>query len=349
MRHTLLTLALAAIAGSIPGAAHAQIRITPQSFGGRTSPVVLYGNSGQPISAAECVANVGIPLEITGLPATGGVLTVLDIWRGPSGSGNCNQATNRQTMTGSTPICTHIQSVAITSTIQSLSLPAETAFGAAACTSSVSTPYDFYFLAVATAQDNSTEVSTTNAGSVTVAIDPVAPGAPVLMESAGDTVITVGWSNPDATEALYGAHVYVDLSGCDATGTPVTGGPLMAGGTAPTSVTPSTFQGQTIESATLDPAALGLAYGDFAAVGVTILDRARNESVLSNVVCIERVQVQGFWDAYCAERGMADVEACRANYSCSIEAGGGSASACGWAVGLAALAAVARRRMRRAR
>jgi MYXO-CTERM domain-containing protein len=76
---------------------------------------------------------------------------------------------------------------------------------------------------------------------------------------------------------------------------------------------------------------------------------ARNESVLSNVVCIERVQVQGFWDAYCAERGMADVEACRANYSCSIEAGGGSAPACGWAVGLAALAAVARRRMRRAR
>ena len=53
MRHPLLTLALAALAGSLPGAAHAQIRITPQSFGGRTSPVVLYGNSGQPISASE--------------------------------------------------------------------------------------------------------------------------------------------------------------------------------------------------------------------------------------------------------------------------------------------------------
>ena len=49
-------------------------------------------------------------------------------------------------------------------------------------------------------------------------------------------------------------------------------------------------------------------------MAVVVFDTARNESVLSNVACLERVPVEGFWDDYCRQEMLSDEE-CRTRYS----------------------------------
>jgi MYXO-CTERM domain-containing protein len=146
--------------------------------------------------------------------------------------------------------------------------------------------------------------------------------------------------NP-TTEMLAGAVAYVDLSGC-AGGTP-SSTTLIAGQPAPTS---GGFVTEGGSSVTINGEAAGIALPGWAAVAVTTIDRARNESVLSNVVCVQRVAVRGFWDDYCAEHGLAP-EDCRENYSCAVSAPGSDRRAAGGALallGLTAIALVLRRR-----
>ncbi|MDQ3034763.1 MAG: hypothetical protein M3Y87_20295 [Myxococcota bacterium] len=338
-----LAVAFAALGLLGPTSAHAQsIMINVPSFLGRDAPVLLHGMNGRPISGEECTTNVPIPIQLTNLPFSTTESRFLSVWRGTPTSAACQTATNRRATGPTDPPCTFVTSFPITSMTMDVTLPAQTAFGAC----DVATTQEFWFLGVPAAEDNTTDVPTGEYtyGSLTIGLDPTPPADPTGLEpSAGDRQIQIAWDNPEGVESLSGANVYVDTSGCDASGNVIAGGTLTDGG-APPSTTPIAVNGLAVRSATLDGEALGIAIGEYAAIAVSIVDRANNESNLSNVVCVQRVEVRGFWDAYCAERGL-EREACTSQYGCSAgPSSGGRGSLAGMALVLGAIAFASRRR-----
>lgn len=338
------TLTLAVLGTLMIGPASAQaqtIMLNVESFGGRDAPVLLHGTNGRPISGEECEMNVSIPIQLTTVPFSTTESRFLSVWRGTPTSAACQTATNRRATGTTEPPCTFVTSFPITSMTMDVSLPAQTAFG----TCDVATTQEFWFLGVAAAEDNTTDVPTGEYtyGSLTIGLDPTPPGDPTGLEpSAGDRQIAIAWDNPEGVESLSGANVYFDAAGCDASGNVIAGGALTDGGPPPSS-TPLTFSGLAVRSATLDGEALGIAVGEYAAVAVTIVDRANNESDLSNVVCVQRVEVRGFWDAYCAERGL-ERDACTTQYGCAAGRSGARGSLAAIVLLLGAIALVSRRR-----
>lgn len=350
MRTKLITAAI--LAGlAIPTAASAQMRAQVLAFGDppRTLPVQLFGTTAgsRPISLAECEANVEIPIEIANIPADANG-RVFSVWRGAVGSAMCEASTSRMSTTGM-PACTltDFPAATITTTQITVRPTVQQLFGSTACSAGTNNEQEFFFLIVSSAGDTSTTVANGYFFSLRILLDTQAPSSPTLDPNpGGDTQINVTWENAAGTEALFGANAYVDLAGCDASGNVISTA-LTPGADPPTDIEPILTEGQSVDTAVLDGAALGLEYGEYAAVGVTLLDRARNESKLSNVVCIQRVQVSGFWDAYCAEHGMTDPAMCRAQYGCSARPGrAGRAAGILGAIGLA-LAFLVTRRARR--
>jgi hypothetical protein len=330
--------------------AHAQIAYTYQTYGDRGAPASGATNYlvNWPISQAECLANEPITMVLTNAPydATGMMRRVWDLWQGGTGTAgaNCQTAANRRTIAGGTsPLCT--QRTAwnggeITNTMPTLSFRPQELFPEG-CTGATQGTYVFYVLAVSARGDTTTDVPATQFFTFSVALDFAAPEAPTVNDAAGDRQIQVGWEN-ETTETLSAARIYVDTSATCEGGSTL----LVEGSAAPTTLMPAgEVGGSAPTTITLDGEGLGLAVGESAPFAVTVLDLARNESVLSNIGCLERVPVQGFWDAYCAERGLSAAE-CRTRYgSCAAQPGSGDRPRALWAwLALAGLAVAMRRR-----
>ncbi len=304
--------------------AHAQITYTFQTYGDRGTPTSGAANYlvSWPLSLEECEANLPISMVVTNAPydATGMTRLEWDLWQGGTGTAgaNCQTATSRRTSGGSAAVCTHRSAWdgggQITATMPTLTFRPQELFPDG-CEGTAQGTYVFYVLAVSAPGDTTTDVAATHYYGFNVALDFEAPDAPMLEDAAGDRQIVVEWTNV-ATETLAGARVYVDTAGtCDGTTS------LVEGSAPPASLTPTEVFGSAPVTASLDGADLGLEIGESAPVAVTVFDTARNESVLSNVACIERVPVEGFWDDYCREQ-MLSASECRARYSgCSAMPG----------------------------
>lgn len=323
--------ARAALAIALAGAlfvpfasARAQITYTFQTYGDRGPPASGATNYlvNWPLSRAECEANEPITMVVTNAPydGTGMNRRVWDLWQGGTGTmgANCQTAMNRRAVSGMEPVCRHRSGWVggeITSAMMTLRFRPQELFPSG-CTASTQGTFVFYLLAVSASGDTTTDVPAAEFTSFSVALDFIAPEAPMLEDAAGDRRITVEWTN-STTEMLSGARVYVDRTAACGESTV-----LQAGRPAPAGLSPAaTVTGSSPRSATLDGEALGLEVGQGRPMAVTVLDLARNESVLSNVACIERVPVEGFWDAYCRERGLS-AAACRERYSgCSASRG----------------------------
>ena len=325
MRTTLLTVSLLA-ALAVPSAVRAQtFTATVQPFGDPERPqgTQLWGTTAgsRPIGIEECEENVQVPVNLANIPTT--ERGVLAVYRAAVGSGMCTVPANRTSTGGSQPICEHTSFTApmIVPTQMTVSPTVQELFGSDACTMAAYDDREFWFLSVSSDPDISTTV--TQFAVVRILLDTQRPVAPMVDEApAGDTTISVGF-DANTTELLAGATAYVDVGGCDANGNVAT--TTLVPNMAPPSGARSVAS-TGVEAVTLDGSMLGLEYGEYAAVAVTTMDLARNESVLSNVVCLQRVELSGFWDAYCAERGITDPAMCRAQYSgCAATPGRGSA------------------------
>lgn len=343
-----LLLVCLAVAFALPQPARAQtsLTITVQEFGGRAAGSLLSGLNGQPISQAECAANTPIPLQLTNVPFSMLQSRFISVWRGTPTSAACNMAANRRPVAGAMPICTFVTSFPIDSTMMQVNLGAGTAFGGECDTNS---SQEFWFLTVPAAEDNSTDVPSGEFtfASIPIELDPTAPDAPTeLSEGAGDRQIEISWTNPTSATDVKSARVYVDTMGCDASGGVIEGGMLIAGEAPPDDLDPETFGA--VRTAQLNGETLGLDIGEYAAVGVTLVDRANNESVLSNIVCIQRVEVRGFWDAYCAERGLS-ADDCRQRYGCAARPGARGSFGAVLVVGAVFVAFARRKKSRRTR
>ena len=314
--HTrIFAIALALLAWSLPAYAGAQMTYTYSTYGDRGTPTSGATNYlvNWPISQSECEANLPITLQITGAPFVTGTRLVWSLWQGGTGTSgaNCQTATNRRAVSGTAPVCTLStwDGGEITTTMPTITIRPQELFPSGCSTASQGT-YIFYALAVSARTDTTSDVDIASYFTFSVGLDFVPPDAPMVSDAAGDRQIGLTWTN-STSETLTGANVYVDTS-VDCAGTSTT---LVAGSAVPASLTPiATVTGSAPTGSTLDGQALGLAVGGSALVAVTVLDTARNESVFSNVACVERVTVAGFWDAYCAEHGLSASE-CQQRYS----------------------------------
>lgn len=304
-----------------------------------------------PIGLAECQANTPLEVQVNNAPFTGTTTSlVFDLWTGGTGPAPaaCETATNRRSSTG-TPPCTRVpwDGPMVNGIQQVVTLLPQDLFGPE-CT--MSGDRAFFLMAVSASNDTTTDLTNANYVALRVVMDATRPGAPTVDDAAGDNAIAVSWTLPSDTGTLSSARVFVDASaGACGSGDGGTGTSTLVAGETPPASAAVTVTGGSPTSANIDGAAIGLAYGESAAVAVSVLDLARNESVLSNVACITRVRVGGFWDGYCAEQGLSEEE-CRARYDgCSVSLGSsvGDRSFVLGIVGVALLAAALRTKKRK--
>ena len=317
-RRSHLWILAALLAAAWPSAARAQMTYTYETYGDRGTPSSGAANYlvSWPLSLEECEADEPISMVVTNAPydSTGMTRLEWDLWQGGTGSAgaDCQTATNRRTSGGTAAVCTNRSAWSgggqITTTMPTLTFRPQELFPDG-CAATASGTYVFYVLAVSAPGDTTTDVAATGYFAFNVALDFQPPTAPMIEDAAGDRQIVVEWTN-STTETLSGARVYVDTSASCGASTL-----LVDGAAAPSTLTPAaTVSGSAPTSATLDGESLGLEVGESAPIAVTVLDTARNESVLSNVGCVERVPVEGFWDAYCREH-MLTTEQCNERYS----------------------------------
>jgi hypothetical protein len=337
-----LALTLLLLGTGVAARAEAQMSAVFLEYNGRGAPGTASNTYfvNWPVSRAECMANTPlIQVQINGAPYTGtGGTLVLALWTGGTGPGPaaCENPMNRTSASG-TPICTLVSGFTapmLNGPQQTVALPPQALFGAD-CTTT--TDDAFFLMASSTANDISTTFTTANFVTLRIASDMDLPGAPTLADASGDAAVSVTWSNAADTGTLSEARVFVDTRGtCGGGDGGTASSTLIPGGTPPSAAT-LTVTGGSPTSATLDAGALGLAVGQSAVIAVSVRDLARNESVLSNLACITRVEVEGFWEAYCREQGLPVNDgstACRDRYDgCSV--GTPSARGSAWRPALA--------------
>lgn len=174
-----------------------------------------------------------------------------------------------------------------------------------------------------------------------VKFDAGPPNAPTFKDGdyAGDREVVVEWNPVTAGGSETTRYrVYVEPRGCDGGS-----GTLVGGGRPPIDVTEAFTRSERITgtSFAVRLSNLGLEIGESAAVYVTAMDEAYNESNLSEPICVTRVPTAGFCAAYEAAEG----EPCPS--SCSTV--GGSPSSVLWLSAFLGLVAVYTHRRRFAR
>lgn len=336
MRHLASFLAVVAVVAVLaPTRARAQMNFTFASLGGRTgntSDLNTYLTN-QPLNGSEC-SSATLTLNVTGIPAEPtGTSYTLSLWRTTDVTEDCSGTDDRRlasTTTTTTPCVEAEFSVDATPTTQTVDIPLATLFDS--CDTSSGTTV-FCLLAMANSQDVTSAALATKC--FRASLDVTAPGAATLGSTAGgESTANVSVTSLGSADDIYGYRLCTGgACGGDAgaTSDPSSCGDVVSA-TSPSTI-PVTVTDLTIG-------------GDGKAVAIILVDRAGNESPLSNVSCVTRVNVDGFWDAYCRDRGLT-LEACRAQYSgCScaaIGAGRGAGPALLLVAGLALALAVRRR------
>ncbi|MEM9191334.1 MAG: hypothetical protein AAGF12_19330 [Myxococcota bacterium] len=237
-------------------------------------------------SAAQCAANTSLRLQLRSVPTDRNRLV---FFRGD----DCNLVESRD---GDEPAseCDRLTIPDITAssadlevTTDVLSLLVHTMDNTTLTCDNIDASRDIFILAVD--DDPNSEDVGTGWGVITLELDTVAPNVPSnIAGGTGNTAIPVGWGelDPDTDEH----RIYVDETGCPST-------TLIAGESA-AGLTPVTTVGGTSTSADINGQELGLQIGDMAAVAVTSRDATDNESVLSDVVCVTRVETEGFCETF---------------------------------------------------
>ncbi len=297
-----------------PSVVSAQPTATFQPFGDRMGTIAF---TTQPLGLAEC--DIEIPIRFTML-TTSLTTRYLDMWSATSATAGCQTGMTRSSSTSIACASVPLTGNAFTNAIQhDLNVTGVQLFGADACTGLTTTKTFFVFDTVS-APDTSTTFTTY--ATFTISIDSQAPSPPTIAgDVAGDTTVSVTWTNPSDIGTQGGVAVYFDPGGCGGATDGGVGGALVAGTVPPASLLVYQQHSQSITSASVPAASLGwpaATYGQRGAIAVTVLDNAFNPSLLSNVVCADHVSVTGFWNQYCADHGLSLAD-CTARYrGCSV-------------------------------
>ena len=291
------------------------------------------------LGATECADMENVTLRFRAQPVTAGTMFV-DVWVGSS-SQDCFTADARST--GDMRVCTHLMPDPMLDSddgIFNITL-AELLQDSSACNDG-QPDVELNLWVFATGDTETTgEVSPGGYGFTTFGVDPTPPPVPSPSASSatGDTGIPVRWG--DVGEANTEYFVYVDTNtdaGCAA------GSAVLVPGELPPELPIDGVSRQRTgiddTSANLNGESLGLAFGESALVGVVAVDQADNESALSSLVCITRVESLGFCGVY---EGMGE-ESCPSG--CSAGRGGRDGAGLAALLSSMGLLVMARRRRR---
>lgn len=331
MRSLASLCLVAAISALGPAVASAQMSFSFDPLNGRTGSVSARDTylTFEPISAAECTADT-LDLNMTNITAEPvGTSYTLSVWRTTTLTENCTAAGSRYLRTGTPPTparpCVNIGvSQDVMTPTDTLSIPISSLFDS--CTSTSGTTA--YCILVMTNAEDITSVAVASA-CFQARLDVTPPSRATLAATAGgETNATVTITDRGTADDLRGYRICTGGT-CGSGGSSDGGGSDGGTGsigiedcamTVVASTSPANF------SVNVTDLVLG---GAGKEVAIILVDRAGNESPISTVSCVSRVNVDGFWDRYCAENGFADdPEGCRAHYSsCSCRTVGRGASA----------------------
>ncbi len=327
-RRPAALFAIAVALCAVPSSALAALMASVLAFGTHATPVNFMT---QPLGLNDC--GNAVHIQFTGITSMGTTAQVIDVWRAAAATTMC--PTGALARTGTAQVCFPIN-VSAGNTVTNLTqfnlgvTPSEL-FGPVPgnlaavdpCTTPVTTTQYFFFAQTGNAGDTSTMWPAGTYLVMPIAVDTQRPTAPVLNgPAAGDTSVALSWTTGE-TGTIGSERVYFDPAGCSGGGDGGTGSSsvLMAGAPPPTSAlvhtVPSLGTSGSVPTSALTGWASGT-YGQSGAIAITVLDSAGNESMLSNVICVQHVRVTGFWEQYCAEHGMTTAQ-CTSNYhGCSV-------------------------------
>jgi len=328
------SLALVAMTWLVAAPAFAQeITVTLRGVTGRTSVDLsdLATTNAAPLSYDECTSGATIDFRFTNVDQN---RSQLHVYYGA----NCEMVSVRNDTTDTSCVDLGLEYTIDMQTQVDVDIPVSdlidpTVPVTEACDSISSTTRTIFVLAI----DNPTsEVG--EAGQQTsfpLAFDFDGPSAPTEVNATnGENRSTVTWTS---TGQVTRYEVYLVEDGCDADGMVTTD--LFDDANSVTGLTLVKEQAGPASSTTIDiPGAIGSHH----AIAVRGVDNAMNPGPLSTPVCVSKVNVDTFWDAYC---GSADApEACSS--SCSVSATPRRGALLASLAALLALAFVARRRNR---
>lgn len=309
--------------------ASAQDTITVQvvSIGDRTPT----NPSLETVGRTDCEMDVDILFDLKGVPST----PIVDIWIGSECSGTDRRDSELTD-------CRYVTNTPNTGTDLRVMISAMDLLGTG-CDGASGEP-KVWFLAVNTAESAE---KPEGVGSRTLTIDLTPPTAPTSVKGgSGERQIPVSWDLPSGDD-LDGFVVYIDSEasasggaagssgGGDCVSTRIKAG--MDAADVPDEVGVKKVDSRTATRTNLGPNDID---GDIAAVAVSAVDIAGNRSQLSEVVCVEVLPTEGFWDRY--EQNGGDVQG-----GCPCAALGPVHVREAWPVALALFSLVRRRRRAR--
>lgn len=297
-RHAPLLLAWFVLPIATASAQYTSTKISSVKLGtktqasGETTPIY--------VNAKDCDDNVAVVVKLQSLPAAG----FLEVWR--DNSDDCHADAGRTLKSGATELpCTRIgDSIMAPGATQSLSFKVLELFSSNGKKCDQSGAQKVYFVPVMTeTPDNASSGVSAGIGDaiiVTFTVDVDAPNAPTKVSAAdGENEIGLSWDSDDDSAAANGFRIYYDPNGISKMGSDCTSELLVAEKAPPDPDELETSdEARGVTKTTRSPSSLGLNVGEQIPAAVVALDKAGNESRLSEVVCIQRVETDGFLDRY---------------------------------------------------
>lgn len=291
---SIVIAALAWLAAS-PAAAQ-EITTTVTALTGRTvvDLTALSTVSRSPLTRAECTAGAQISFEFTNVDET---RSQLHFYYGSM----CDVSTVRNDLTDMS--CTDFgleYSIGMRTQVDQ-TIPVSSLID---CTSTSSGTRTIWVLAL---DEPTSDVALAGQqDSFPLAYDFAGPSAPSNFTARnGETSGTLEWDG--SSDEITSYEIYLVENGCDATGAVTT--TLLSD---PDNPDASALVGTAEGSVTTSTVTLSGATGSQHAVAIRAIDQAGNTGPLSEVRCVEKIDVQTFWEAYCATHPDCESTGCSA-------------------------------------
>ncbi len=274
------------------------------------------------INIADCEGGAELRFNLTASLLGSNSISVVEAWVGSGADAQCALPANRATNLNAAPNCWPVGiERGVTSTVD-FDIAVKKLFDrdGKKCPDSRENGYSVYFVPLTseTSQKPSAPPEAVVVpGSPIKAVlrlyteRPAAPTSP--SPSSGESTLGLSWKG--ASNSLVGTkyRVYYEVSGGNGgeAGPTCGAGALMAGAPPPAADSAAVESGAVVRGSTVSGKSdtldgldrLGVAIGDEVAAAVATVDIADNESVLSEVVCIERVETEGFYERYQMQGG----------------------------------------------
>lgn len=280
---------------------------------------------------------VDIDVEIANLSATHKGVKFLEFWVAQSGQ-DCHSAALRKVETNTgRPQCTRVPVETVRSINgqkQPLSFTAQELFSNPYLSADEGTcilqgAMSLFIVPLASETTESAQADGIGPAikiSFEVDFDPLNPPGSVRGGS-GETTVTLRWQTVGSDDPLTNYKIFVDTSATSPAGGPCPSELLVEGEEA--DIADPAFKSKTTKgtSQAVNPADYGIDVGEQVPAAVLTIDAAGNPSLVSNVVCIQRVATSGFWDVCNADEKCADsFDTCSLSHA-------GARSRGGWILG----------------